>query len=47
MAKLDKEYHSRRERDHRAQAAAAKTEQAKQAHLILAEEYAAKAKARS
>ena len=44
MSQDDKEYLGRRERDHRMQAAVAATDQAKQAHLDLAEHYAAKAR---
>ncbi len=42
MTKDDKAYHSRRERDHRALAQTAVTGEAKQAHLTLAEGYAAR-----
>lgn len=38
----DKDYHARREREHRAQAEAATTEQAKLAHLAMADQHAAR-----
>ena len=38
----DKDYHARREREHRALAAAAVTEKAKLAHIEMAEQHAAR-----
>lgn len=37
----DKNYHARREREHRAQAEAATTEKAKLVHLAMADQHAA------
>lgn len=38
----DQEYHARREQEHRAQAAAAVTKQAKLAHIVMADLHAAR-----
>ena len=44
MAFNDREYHVRREREHRSQAAIALTERAKLVHLAMAEQHATRAK---